>query len=57
MINLDNDSEDLLAACVRLKERIEKKLKSKKLSPEVRENHEKALRKAKRHITEAKTMV
>lgn len=56
-INLSNDSEDLLAACIRLRERIEKKLKSKKLSAEVRKNYEKTLRKSKRHIREARTMV
>ena len=56
-IDLDNDAEDLLAACIGLKERIEKKLKSKKLSAEARKNYEKALRKVKRQVGEARSMV
>jgi hypothetical protein len=54
---IDDGSEDLLVACVRLKARIEKKLKSGKLSPEDRTKFERALRTTERNIGRAKRMV
>ncbi len=56
-IVIDDGSEDLLAACVRLKEKVEKKLKSKTLSTEDRDRYKKALRTSNRHIREAKRLV
>ena len=54
---IEDGSEDLLAACIELKEKIEKKLKSNRLSPKDRAKHEKSLRATKRNIGQAKRLI
>ena len=53
----EDGSENLLAACIELKEKIEKKLKSNRLRPEDRDKYEKSLRATKRNIRQAKRLI